>query len=112
MSPPTPLLLLSSRLGSLQPGAALLSALLEHLQEELALYDYDELTQVAFNAYVLQLQLPNTLLADITQRADALEEAGLAAEGDSEVLREALQRLAAQKVMAAAAGGAGGGGGD
>jgi hypothetical protein len=55
------------------------------------------LVQVAFNAYVLQLQLPDALLADITQWAGALEAAGRAAEGDKEVLREALQRLAARK---------------
>lgn len=61
------------------------------------LYDYDELTQVAFNAYVLQLQLPDTLLADMTQRAQALEQAGQAAASDKAVLQEALQRLAARK---------------
>lgn len=66
-------------------------------------YDYDELTQVAFNAYVLQLQLSDTLLADITRRAAALEAEGRAAPQDKPVLREALQRFAAQKAAEAAA---------
>jgi hypothetical protein len=81
----------------LRPGPELLHILLDHFSEDLQLYDYDEMTQVTFNAYVLQLQLPDTLLADITQRADMLEKAGKAAECDKAVLREALQRLAAQK---------------
>lgn len=93
---PLLLLLLLPRL-SLTPGPLLLQTLLDHLQEELQLYDYDELTQVTFNAYALQLQLLDTLLADITQRADMLEAAGQAAEQDMRVLREALQRLAARK---------------
>lgn len=83
---------------SLRPGPELLQSLLYHFTEDLQLYDYDEITQVTFNVYALQLQLPDTLLADITQRADMLEKAGKAAEGDKAVLREALQRLAAQKV--------------
>lgn len=74
------------------------------MEEELPLYDYDELTQVSFNAYVLQLDLPDTLLADITQRAGLLEAAGLAGEQDRAVLTEALQRLASKKAAAAAAG--------
>lgn len=87
----------------LQPGVQLLAALLEHLTEETQLYDYDELTQVAFGAYALRLQLPDTLLADITQRAGMLEEGGQAGPSDVRVLREALQRLAAEKAAAAAA---------
>jgi len=90
-----------------QPGPALLQALLDHLQEELMVYDYDELTQVVFNAYVMQLQLSDMLLADITRRADALEAEGRAAPQDKLVLREALQRFAAQKAAAAAAAAAG-----
>lgn len=89
----------------MRPGDALLAALIQHMQEELPLYDYDELTQVAFNACVLQLDLPDRLLADFTHRAALLEGAGLAGEDDRAVLTEALQRLAAQNAAATAAAG-------
>lgn len=81
----------------------MLAALLQHMEEELPLYDYDELTQVAFNACVLQLSMPDRLLADITHRAALMEGAGLAGEDDRAVLTEALQRLAAKNAAAAAA---------
>lgn len=90
------------RLG-LQPGPQLLATLLEHLAEETQLYDYDELTQVAFGVWALRLQLPDALLADITQRAGLLEASGQAAPSDMAVLQEALQRLSAEKAAAAAA---------
>lgn len=84
-----------------RPGPTLLRALLDHLTEEWMLYDYDELTQVAYNACMLQLELPNTLLADITSRAKTLHDAGLAAEEDIPILEESLQRLSARKAGAA-----------
>jgi hypothetical protein len=60
------------------------------------------MTQVAFGAWALQLQLPDALLADITQRAGLLEASGQAAPSDVAVLQEALQRLSAEKAAAVA----------
>jgi hypothetical protein len=63
--------------------------------------------QVAFSAYVVQLELPDSLLADITRRAEALQEAGAAAPDDVAILRGSLERLAAQRAAGLAAAGTG-----
>lgn len=49
---------------------------------------------MAFGACVLQLRLPNRVLADITERADMLQASGQAEPSDVQLLGAAMDRLA------------------
>ncbi|KAF6258861.1 hypothetical protein COO60DRAFT_1075377 [Scenedesmus sp. NREL 46B-D3] len=84
----------------LRPGQALLELLLRHAEEELQLYDHDMITQVAAGACALQLQLPNPLLADMTERAAMLQASQQADPYDIELLQAAMDRLARAAVAA------------
>eukprot|EP00879_Flechtneria_rotunda_P003564 GHRR01003798.1.p1 GENE.GHRR01003798.1~~GHRR01003798.1.p1 ORF type:complete len:384 (+),score=153.79 GHRR01003798.1:1361-2512(+) len=83
-----------------RPQQQLLDVLLQHLGEDLLLYDYDELTQVVTGVYALKLQLPNSLLADITDRAAMLEASGQAAASDVQLFKAIMDRLARAAVAA------------
>ncbi|WIA39886.1 hypothetical protein OEZ86_013328 [Tetradesmus obliquus] len=86
----------------LQPQQALLSLLLRHVEEDLQLYDHDMITQVAAAGAALQLRLPNSLLADMTERAAMLQASQQADPYDVQLLQAAMDRLARAAVAAAA----------
>lgn len=79
----------------------MLDVLLQHLQEDYLLYDYDELTQVAVGVYSLGLQLPNKVLADITERCEMLEASKQADQEDVTLMKECMSRLAKAAMVAA-----------
>jgi hypothetical protein len=80
----------------LQPDFA--EVLLSHFKEDLLLYDHEEITQVAVAAAIMQLRLPNEVLADLTERAQLLEAVKRADPADVVELQEALDCLAKSAV--------------
>lgn len=84
-----------------KPGQAMLDVLLQHLEEDHLLYDYDELTQVVLGVCQLDLKLPSKVLADLTQRCDMLEASQQADPQDVQVMKECMNRLAKAALVAA-----------
>lgn len=77
----------------LQPSPPLASLLLGHVEEELLLYDHDELTQAAVGIWALGLAARPALLADLGRRAAMLQAGGQADSDDIELLAEVMHRL-------------------